>query len=191
MVLKRLGELVDLRLSGVLRWRSTEWPAEPESTGLIRSERFPTAGLDSYTATCRMQRPSLPGRTGLVKWCSHLPGASAEAQELSRRKCPKSSSNKYIKQISQETFRCTKHETKRETYRFKRALSRSKDPKIWKSPVQYDEASIYCCSLFYPLCTLTVGAPHWVISHWHRRRLSAFWLPWRPHWPVTLVAVIW
>lgn len=40
-------------------------------------------------------------------------------------------------------------------------------------------------------CNLTVRASLWVVSRRHRPDLCAFWLLWRHHWPVTLVAVIW
>lgn len=79
----------DLRSSRLLWLRSADLTAEPERTGLIRSVRFPTAGPVSYRAKCKMQCRSLPDKTGLVKWYSHLPEASAAGEELRRRKCPR------------------------------------------------------------------------------------------------------
>lgn len=91
--LKYVSVFADLRPSRLLPLRSAEWTAEPE-TGLTRSVRFPTAGPASYSATCKKQYLSLPGKTGLVKWYSHLPEASAAGEEFRRRKCPRVKENR-------------------------------------------------------------------------------------------------
>lgn len=83
-----LSVLADLRSSRRLCLRATERTAEPESTGLIRSMRFSTTELGSYRATWKMQFSWVAGKTGLVKWYSHLPEASAAGEGLRRRKCP-------------------------------------------------------------------------------------------------------